>query len=225
MRFHEQLEVERKKRGLTLTKLSEQITENTGKATTDERIRNWELGISEIDVPSLRYLCTLYNIKADDFLDSDVDPDFDLNQQYYQFGKQIYDYCQVDNMFEFLKIYDIVYEKDWIFVPKYDIIARTYEDYLKKDDMDDLEKSRCKAALTNLHFWMVEMDSYTEGASESIMDILHVDNPGKLSIADERDPVNMNQVMYELEELRTDLISVLQSSIFDEKEVNPWRYI
>lgn len=225
MKFHKQLEVERKKRGLTLKKLSKQITEHTGNVTTDERIRNWELGISEIDIPSLRYLCTLYNIKADDFLDSNVDPDFDMNKQYYQFGKQINDYCKVDNIFEFLKTYDIADERDWIFVPKYDIIARTYEDYLKKDDIDDLELYRCKAALTNLRFWMIEMESCNDELSESILDILHVDNSGKLSITDTRDPISINQVMYEIEELRTDLISVLQSSIFDEKEVNPWRYI
>ncbi|WP_270994295.1 helix-turn-helix domain-containing protein [Listeria seeligeri] len=225
MEFHKQLEVERKKRGITLTKLAKQITEYTGNSMTSDRVRNWELGISEIDVTSLRYLCMLYSIKADDFLNSDVDPDFDLNQQYYQFGKQINDYCQVDNIFEFLKIYDIADERDWIFVPKYDIIARTYEDYLKKDTIDDLELSRCKTALTNLRFWMIEMDSCNDESAESIMDILHVDNPGKLSITDTRDPISINQVMYEIEELRTDLISVLQSSIFDEKEVNPWRYI
>lgn len=225
MQFNKQLEVERKKRGLTLTKLSKQITEYTGNPTTDDRVRNWELGISEIDISSLRYLCGLYNIKADDFLDSGIEPDFDLNQQYYQFGKQIYDYCQVDNIFEFLKTYDIADGNEWFFVPKYDIIARTYEDYLKKDNVDNIEISRCKAALNNLRFWMVTKDSHNAEPAESLMDILHIDNSGKLSIADVRDPISMNQVMYELEELRTDIVSVLQSSIFDERGINPWRYI
>ncbi|MBC2196610.1 helix-turn-helix domain-containing protein [Listeria booriae] len=225
MKFHKQLEVERKKRGLTLTKLSKQITDYTGNVTTDERIRNWELGISEIDILSLRYLCTLYNIKADDFLDSHVEPDLDLNQRYYQFGKQIYDYCQVENIFEFLKTYDIANEKDWIFVPKYDIIARTYEDHLKQDDAYDLDTYRCEAALANLHLWMVEMDSRNVKSPETIMDALHVDDPGKLSIIDKRDPISINQVMYELEKLRKDLGSVLEKPIFDEKEIDTWLYI
>ncbi|EAC8513000.1 XRE family transcriptional regulator [Listeria monocytogenes] len=222
MKFHKQLEVERKKRGLTLTKLSKQITEYTGIITTDERIRNWELGISEIDIPSLKYLCTLYNIKADDFLNSHVEPDLDLDQRCYQFGKQIYDYCQVDNIFEFLKTYDIADEKDWIFVPKYDIIARTYEDYLKADDTYDLDTYRCEAALTNLLFWLVDMDYYDVRSPETIMNVLHIDDSGKLGITDKRDPISMNQVMYELEMLRKDLVSVLENPIFDEKEVSTW---
>ncbi|EAH1457560.1 XRE family transcriptional regulator, partial [Listeria monocytogenes] len=93
MEFHKQLEVERKKAGLTLKKLAQIITENTGNIITSDRLRNWELGISDIDISSLSYLCKLYNISADNFLDCEVEPDLDLKQQYYQFGKQINDCC------------------------------------------------------------------------------------------------------------------------------------
>ncbi|EGP9000392.1 helix-turn-helix transcriptional regulator, partial [Listeria monocytogenes] len=61
MEFHKQLEVERKKAGLTLKKLAQIITENTGNIITSDRLRNWELGISDIDISSLSYLCKLYN--------------------------------------------------------------------------------------------------------------------------------------------------------------------
>ncbi|HAK1043263.1 TPA: helix-turn-helix transcriptional regulator, partial [Listeria monocytogenes] len=64
MDFHKQLEVERKKAGLTLKKLAQIITENTGNIITSDRLRNWELGISDIDISSLSYLCKLYNISA-----------------------------------------------------------------------------------------------------------------------------------------------------------------
>ncbi|HAC1576165.1 transcriptional regulator, partial [Listeria monocytogenes] len=50
MEFHKQLEVERKKAGLTLKKLAQIITENTGNIITSDRLRNWELGISDIDI-------------------------------------------------------------------------------------------------------------------------------------------------------------------------------
>lgn len=59
MEFHKQLEVERKKAGLTLKKLAQIITENTGNIITSDRLRNWELGISDIDISSLSYLCKL----------------------------------------------------------------------------------------------------------------------------------------------------------------------
>ncbi|MBC2072858.1 helix-turn-helix domain-containing protein [Listeria marthii] len=221
MEFHKQLEVERKKAGLTLKKLAQIITENTGNIITSDRLRNWELGISDIDISSLSYLCKLYNISADNFLDCEVEPDLDLKQQYYQFGKQINDCCQVDNIFEFLKVYDIAEFKDWFFVPKYDIIARTYEDNLK----EDIELYRCKAALDNLTFWMIDNLLDKEGTPEDVNEILYIDRSGKLSVTDTRDPVNIQQVMVEIESLNTDLMSMLQDSVFEEKGVDSWQYI
>ncbi|EAE5891306.1 helix-turn-helix transcriptional regulator [Listeria monocytogenes] len=225
MEFHKQLEVERKKAGLTLKKLAQIITENTGNIITSDRLRNWELGISDIDISSLSYLCKLYNISADNFLDCEVEPDLDLKQQYYQFGKQINDCCQVYNIFEFLKVYDIAEFKDWFFVPKYDIIARTYEDNLKEDGIEDIELYRCKAALDNLTFWMIDNLLDKEGTPEDVNEILYIDRSGKLSVTDTRDPVNIQQVMVEIESLSTDLISMLQDSVFEEKGVDLWQYI
>ncbi|EAG3566936.1 XRE family transcriptional regulator [Listeria monocytogenes] len=225
MEFHKQLEVERKKAGLTLKKLAQIITENTGNIITSDRLRNWELGISDIDISSLSYLCKLYNISADNFLDCEVEPDLDLKQQYYQFGKQINNCCQVDNIFEFLKVYDIAEFKDWFFVPKYDIIARTYEDNLKEDGIEDLELYRCKAALDNLTFWMIDKFINKEGTPEDVNEILYIDRSGKLSVTDTRDPVNIQQVMVEIESLNTDLMSMLQDSFFEEKGVDSWQYI
>ncbi|KAA9612716.1 XRE family transcriptional regulator [Listeria monocytogenes] len=225
MEFHKQLEVERKKAGLTLKKLAQIITENTGNIITSDRLRNWELGISDIDISSLSYLCKLYNISADNFLDFEVEPDLDLKQQYYQFGKQINDYCQVDNICEFLKAYDIAEFKDWFFVPKYDIIARTYEDNLKEDGIEDIELYRCKAALDNLTFWMIDKFINKEGTPEDVNEILYIDRSGKLSVTDTRDPVNIQQVMVEIESLNTDLMSMLQDSFFEEKGVDSWQYI
>lgn len=193
MEFHKQLEVERKKAGLTLKKLAQIITENTGNIITSDRLRNWELGISDIDISSLSYLCKLYNISADNFLDCEVEPDLDLKQQYYQFGKQINNCCQVDNIFEFLKVYDIAEFKDWFFVSKYDIIARTYEDNLKEDGIEDLELYRCKAALDNLAFWMIDNLLDKEGTPEDVNEILYIDKSGKLSVTDTRDPVDINK--------------------------------
>ncbi|EGP7056439.1 XRE family transcriptional regulator, partial [Listeria monocytogenes] len=180
---------------------------------------------SDIDISSLSYLCKLYNISADNFLDCEVEPDLDLKQQYYQFGKQINNCCQVDNIFEFLKVYDIAEFKDWFFVPKYDIIARTYEDNLKEDGIEDLELYRCKAALDNLTFWMINKFSDKEGTPENVSEILYIDRSGKLSVTDKRDPLNIQQVMVETESLSTDLKSMLQDSVFEEKGVDSWQYI
>ncbi|EAG9220376.1 transcriptional regulator [Listeria monocytogenes] len=225
MEFHKQLEVERKKAGLTLKKLAQIITEKTGNIITSDRLRNWELGISDIDISSLSYLCKLYNISADNFLDCEVEPDLDLKQQYYQFGKQINDYYQVDNIFEFLKAYDIAEFKDWFFVPKYDIIARTYEDNLKEDGIEDIELYRCKAALDNLTFWMINKFLDKEGTPENVNEILYKDRSGELSVTDTRDPVNIQQVMVEIESLNTDLMSMVLDSFFEEKGGDFWQYI
>ncbi|EAE4192994.1 XRE family transcriptional regulator, partial [Listeria monocytogenes] len=52
-----------------------------------------------------------------------------------------------------------------------------------------------------------------------------IDRSGKLSVTDTRDPVNIQQVMVEIESLSTDLISMLQDSVFEEKGVDLWQYI
>ncbi|EAH1954439.1 XRE family transcriptional regulator, partial [Listeria monocytogenes] len=44
-------------------------------------------------------------------------------------------------------------------------------------------------------------------------------------VTDTRDPVNIQQVMVEIESLSTDLISMLQDSVFEEKGVDLWQYI
>ncbi|EAE2766040.1 XRE family transcriptional regulator, partial [Listeria monocytogenes] len=42
---------------------------------------------------------------------------------------------------------------------------------------------------------------------------------------DKRDPLNIQQVMVETESLSTDLKSMLQDSVFEEKGVDSWQYI
>lgn len=115
---------------------------------------------------------------------------------------------------------DIAEFKDWFFVPKYDIIARTFEDNLKEDGIEDIELYRCKAALDNLTFWMIDNLLDKEGTPEDVNEILYIDKSGKLSVTDTRDPVNIQQVMVEIESLSTDLISMLQDSVFEEKGVD-----
>lgn len=64
-----------------------------------------------------------------------------------------------------------------------------------------------------------------EGTPENVNEIIYIDRPGKLSVTDTRDPVNIQQVMLEIESLSTDLMSMLQDSVFEEKGVDSWQYI
>ncbi|EAG7369417.1 XRE family transcriptional regulator, partial [Listeria monocytogenes] len=76
-----------------------------------------------------------------------------------------------------------------------------------------------------LTFWMIDNLLDKEGTPEDVNEILYIDRSGKLSVTDTRDPVNIQQVMVEIESLSTDLISMLQDSVFEEKGVDLWQYI
>lgn len=72
---------------------------------------------------------------------------------------------------------------------------------------------------------MIDKFINKEGTPEDVNEILYIDRSGKLSVTDTRDPVNIQQVMVEIESLNTDLMSMLQDSFFEEKGVDSWQYI
>ncbi|MFS7392056.1 helix-turn-helix domain-containing protein [Carnobacterium maltaromaticum] len=185
MRLNEQIEIERKNKGLSKKKLVQIIEESIGLTFQVETIKRWELGTSSIDPKVLAFLSELYDVSIEDLVSEEIEPIMNNGERYYRFGKDISDYCSVENIAEFVNKYEVVQSSDWVVTPKYDLIMRCYEDHLK---IEDNGYYNCTAAYDFCKRWMVDNKrSYNE---EELHRRIYDDSAGYLGVKEKRDPVN-----------------------------------
>ncbi|MBP2097695.1 hypothetical protein [Enterococcus rivorum] len=219
MLLNKQLEIERKNRGISKKRLVQIIEQGTGLTFQVDTIRRWESGISSIDPRGLAFLSILYDITMEDLVSEDVEPVIDNKEKYYKFGKEISEYCLVENITEFTMRYEVVDSRDWIVTPKYDLIMRCYEDYLKREQADYFA---CKAAYEVCRDWMVnikELD-YTD---DRLYNRIYDDSAGYLGIREKRDPVDYLDLLEELEAVVDDISGYLE--LFETGGFDKWEYI
>lgn len=218
MRLNEQIEIERKNKGLSKKKLVQIIEESIGLTFQVETIKRWETGTSSIDPKVLAFLSELYDVSIEDLVSVEIEPTMNNGERYYRFGKDISDYCSIENITEFVNKYEVVQSNDWVVTPKYDLIMRCYEDHLK---VEDDSYYNCKAAYDICKRWMVDNNrSYNE---EQLYRRIYDDSAGYLGIKEKRDPVNHLDLLEELETVLHDIGGYLE--LFDIGGFDRWEYI
>ncbi|WP_099221578.1 helix-turn-helix domain-containing protein [Listeria costaricensis] len=217
MLLNEQLEIERKNRGLSRNKLAQIIKARINLSFQVETIRRWELGISTIDPRVLAFLSELYGISIEDLVSEKIEP-LTNKEKYYRFGKDISEYCSIENITEFIRRYEIVNSNDWITTPKYDLIMRCYEDFLKKESGSYIA---CKTAFEVCQDWMTDEVEYTD--KDKLYQRIYDDNAGYLGVKEKRDPIDYIDLLEELERAVDDISSYLE--LFEMGGFNKWEYI
>lgn len=217
MILHEQLKIERKKKGISLKKLTEIIESEIGIKLQVSTIKRWEQGIHSIDTRVLSFFSELYEVSIEDLVSENIDPIIDNKDKYYQFGKEVSDYCSVQNISEFVRNYEIANRSEWVVAPKYDLIMRCYEDYLKRDAVG---YHSINTAFENCHFWL---ENYEKRKENELIYCIFDDNAGYVSIREKRDPVDYIGVLEELEILMGDISGYLE--LFETGGFKKWDYI
>lgn len=183
-----------------------------------ETIKRWESGTSSIDPKVLAFLSELYDVSIEDLVSEEIEPIMNNGERYYRFGKDISDYCSVENIAEFVNKYEVVQSSDWVVTPKYDLIMRCYEDHLK---IEDNGYYNCTAAYDICKRWMVDNKrSYNE---EELHRRIYDDSAGYLGVKEKRDPVNHLDLLEELEAVLHDICGYLE--LFDIGGFDRWEYI
>lgn len=217
MLLNKQLEIERKSKGLSKRELAQIIKTSTGLTFQVETIHRWEMGITTIDPRVLAFLSKLYNVSIEDLVSEHVDSVVNNKEKYYEFGKDISEYCSVENMAEFIRKYEVVNSNEWVVAPKYDLIMRCYEDYLKTEHGS---YSACKVAFDTCQYWMLQDKSYDE---DHLYNRIYDDGAGYLRIREKRDPVSYIELLEELEAVIDDISGYLE--LFETGGFNQWEYI
>ncbi|GGP11168.1 helix-turn-helix domain-containing protein [Oceanobacillus neutriphilus] len=220
MILSDQLQKERKKKNLTLENLSGLISEELNLVFHVNTLKSWESGDTSIDVRVLPFLSTLYGVSIEDLVDEQIEPEEDRVERFFLFGKEISEYCQVSNLQDFLRGFQIVNKEDWIIAPKYDLIMRIYRDYLKREE---LFSSVFDSLRENLQYWLGEDERWKSG--ELYMNI-YDDSAGYTSIEDERDPISPishGELLIEIEALMKDLNAYLE--IYERAGFKRWEYL
>ncbi|MGX7023214.1 helix-turn-helix domain-containing protein [Vagococcus hydrophili] len=218
MILHEQLKIERKKKGISVKDLTEIIEDEIGINLQVSTIQRWEQGSNSIDTRVLGFLSELYEVSIEDLVSEDIDPIIDNKDKYYQFGKNISAYCLVQNISEFVRKYEIANRSEWVVAPKYDLIMRCYEDFLKEDETTGYHS--IKSAYKACHFWLKNCEKRKEN---ELIYCIFDDAAGYLSIREKRDPVDYIGVLEELEILTDDISGYLE--LFETGGFEKWDYI
>lgn len=219
MQLNEQLEVERKKKGFSKKQLTKIVEDGIGISIQVDTIRRWEIGETTIDPRVLVFFSELYDITIEDLVSENIEPIFDDNEKYYKFGKEISEYCVIENITEFITRYEIVNSNHWIVAPKYDLIMRCYEDFLKNNQADYFA---CKNAYQSCSRWMMEKRvKYVD--ENRLYSRIYNDSAGFIGIKDKRDPVDYLDLLEELEASLDDIIGYLE--LFEKEGFNRWEFI
>lgn len=219
MLLNKQLEIERKNRGISKKRLAQMIAKGTGLTFQVDTIQRWESGKSTIDPRGLAFLSALYEITMEDLVSEDVVPVIDAKEKNYRFGKEIREYCSVENVTEFINRYEVVDSRDWLMLPKYDLIMRCYEDYLKHEKEDYFA---CKAAYEMCRYWMVNVRK-KDDIDAKLYNRIYDDRAGYLGIREKRDSVDYLNLLEELEAVVDDISGYLE--LFETGGFSKWEYI
>ena len=219
MNLNEQLEVERKKKGLSKRQLTKIIEDEIGKKIHVDTIRRWEVGETTIETRVLVFLSELYDVTIEDLVFEDVEPVIDDKEVHYKFGKEISDYCSVENITEFVRKYEIVNGNHWVVAPKYDLIMRCYEDFLKTDQVS---QSSCYSAYESCRSWLTNKRVSCKD-EDRLSTRIYDDAAGYVGIKDKRDPVDHIDLLEELETVIDDIEGYLE--LFEKEGVNRWEFI
>lgn len=219
MLLNKQLEFERKNRGISKKRLAQIIEKGTGLTFQVDTIRRWESGASTIDPRGLAFLSIVYETTMEDLVSEDVEPVTNEKEKNYRFGKEVSEYCLVENITEFTMRFEVVDSRDWIVIPKYDLIMRCYEDYLKHEQADYFA---CKAAYEVCRDWMVNRKRLDD-TDDKLYNRIYNDRAGYLGIREMRDPVDYLELLEELEAVVDDIAGYLE--LFETGGFNRWEYI
>lgn len=203
MKLNEQLRIERKNNRYSITNLAEKIAKNTGLFFSESAIRNWENGQHDIDIRALAYLSDLYGVSIEDLVSEEIEPKLNYEDIYYQFGKEISEYCSVEDSTEFMIRYEIVDKSQWITAPKYDLIMRCYEDYLRENQPSYYA---CLGAYRYCEYWLQRDDrSKYNKTNLELFELIYDDRAGKVGVNEKRDPINHIKLISELEMMLGDI--------------------
>lgn len=220
MNLPEQLRFERTRLNLSRNDLSNLLEKAGLKNCSVNSIQRWESETQTTDIPVdvLAYLSDFYGISIDDLVNEDVEPKHSTEPNYQQLGKFIMDYFNVHNSTEFFEKYQIYKNSIWAIGPKYDLIFRTFHTYLA-DDKCPLQS--IVYALRCLVYWYVDEKAEKHG----IVNNIYFDSAGDTSVKDKRDPVNIVNLLSELELLHGDIHGLVENFYDTDVEDNLCEYL
>lgn len=218
-----QLKFERKKMKLSVRELSELLINKGISGCSVDSIKKWEsqTQTAEINIKALSCLSNLYGVSVENLVDENVGPMESLDVEFFKLGQQINEYCDVHDATGFFQRYQVFDKNEWLAVPKYDVIMRIYEDYLKGDN---LGVCSLRDVVVNLNRILFEWPQHHNSNSEFVSN-LHTDSAGYVDIEDKRDPVNYMRLRRELEALKSDLGLYLEIYDGTELEVDKWKFL
>lgn len=120
MKINEQIKFERQKLGLSREKFVKSLCEKTGLSVSAKTNQRWEEG----ELPTiieLQCLSEYFEVKVSDLMDETKDPIEISREELHEFGKNLLDYSQMDNLGDLMSIFYITEQNDFESVPRYDI--------------------------------------------------------------------------------------------------------
>lgn len=223
MELAKRLKFERKRRGMSRVQLSKLLSHLGVSFCSAASIRKWEsVSDDEINVEALTTISIVYGISIEELVDGDVDVNVNINpeQEFYEIGNVIGRYCDVHDASEFFTRYQLFDKECWISAPKYDLISRLYNMYLKNDKQS---LASCYTVLSVLKDWLIDVPDLHRESSEIVHNLY--EDSAYVEIDDSREPAEYIQIHKELNYLQDDLGEFLEVFEDTDLEVQSWNLL